>query len=75
MPKCCPGKFRGFQVSFLASLASIVTSWIMVQIYTENWVNSPGQMEDNSWQSFVYVPKDNWYIAKASPISILLLTS
>ncbi|XVF27120.1 hypothetical protein REPUB_Repub14bG0079200 [Reevesia pubescens] len=33
-------------------------------IYTENWVNSPGQMEDNSWQSFVFVPKDNWYIAK-----------
>ncbi|XP_061375231.1 probable complex I intermediate-associated protein 30 isoform X1 [Gastrolobium bilobum] len=33
-------------------------------IYTENWVNSPGQMEDNSWQAFVYVPKDNWYIAK-----------
>ena len=37
-----------------------------MQIYTENWVNSPGQEEDNSWQSFVYVPKDNWYIAKAS---------
>ncbi|GAU33035.1 hypothetical protein TSUD_359020 [Trifolium subterraneum] len=34
------------------------------KIYTENWVNSPGQMEDNSWQSFIYVPKDNWYIAK-----------
>ncbi|KAI4355389.1 hypothetical protein L6164_004169 [Bauhinia variegata] len=33
-------------------------------IYTENWVNSPGQQEDNSWQAFVYVPKDNWYIAK-----------
>lgn len=33
-------------------------------IYTENWVNSPGQMEDNSWQAFVYVPKDNWYIAR-----------
>nr|POE89022.1 putative complex i intermediate-associated protein 30 [Quercus suber] len=33
-------------------------------IYTENWVNSPGQEEDNSWQSFVFVPKDNWYIAK-----------
>lgn len=37
-----------------------------MQIYTENWVNSPGQQEDNSWQSFVFVPKDNWYIAKAS---------
>ncbi|WRX27062.1 NADH:ubiquinone oxidoreductase intermediate-associated protein 30 - like 2 [Theobroma cacao] len=35
-------------------------------IYTENWVNSPGQLEDNSWQSFVFVPKDNWYIAKVS---------
>ncbi|TYG68397.1 hypothetical protein ES288_D05G150800v1 [Gossypium darwinii] len=34
------------------------------KIYTENWVNSPGQMEDNSWQSFVFVPKDNWCIAK-----------
>nr|DAD31311.1 TPA_asm: hypothetical protein HUJ06_010162 [Nelumbo nucifera] len=22
-------------------------------IYTENWVNSPGQEEDNSWQAFV----------------------
>ncbi|KAJ4826818.1 hypothetical protein Tsubulata_016039 [Turnera subulata] len=33
-------------------------------IYTENWVNSPGQMEDNSWQAFVFVPKDDWYIAK-----------
>ncbi|KAK7294496.1 hypothetical protein RJT34_17385 [Clitoria ternatea] len=33
-------------------------------IYTENWVNSPGQMEDNSWQAFVYVPKGNWYVAK-----------
>ncbi|KAM3270997.1 putative complex I intermediate-associated protein 30 [Capsicum baccatum] len=34
-------------------------------IYTENWVNSPGQDEDNSWQAFVSVPKDNnWYIAK-----------
>ncbi|WCJ39348.1 NADH:ubiquinone oxidoreductase intermediate-associated protein 30 [Euphorbia peplus] len=33
-------------------------------IYTENWVNSPGQMEDNSWQAFVFVPKDQWYIAK-----------
>ncbi|CAL5401221.1 unnamed protein product [Camellia sinensis] len=33
-------------------------------IYTENWVNSPGQEEDNSWQAFVFVPRDNWYIAK-----------
>ncbi|XP_047327730.1 probable complex I intermediate-associated protein 30 [Impatiens glandulifera] len=33
-------------------------------IYTENWVNSPGQEEDNSWQAFVHVPKGNWYIAK-----------
>ena len=41
-------------------------SQILMQIYTENWVNSPGQEEDNSWQSFVFVPKDNWYIAKAS---------
>ncbi|CAL5340240.1 unnamed protein product [Camellia sinensis] len=29
-------------------------------IYTENWVNSPGQEEDNSWQAFVFVPRDNW---------------
>ncbi|KAH1204485.1 putative complex I intermediate-associated protein 30 [Glycine max] len=35
-------------------------------IYTENWVNSPGQMEDNSWQAFVYVPEGNWYIMKLS---------
>ncbi|GMH29783.1 hypothetical protein Nepgr_031626 [Nepenthes gracilis] len=33
-------------------------------IYTENWVNSPGQEEDNSWQAFVYVPKGSWYVAK-----------
>ncbi|MCD7453921.1 hypothetical protein HAX54_022677, partial [Datura stramonium] len=33
-------------------------------IYTENWVNTPGQDEDNSWQAFVFVPKENWYIAK-----------
>ncbi|KAL7238334.1 hypothetical protein ACSBR2_004438 [Camellia fascicularis] len=33
-------------------------------IYTENWVNSPGQEEDNSWQAFVFVPRDNWCIAK-----------
>lgn len=33
-------------------------------IYTENWVNSPGQEEDNSWQAFVMTPKDDWYIAK-----------
>ncbi|CAI0419264.1 unnamed protein product [Linum tenue] len=25
-------------------------------IYTENWVNSPGQLEDNSWQAFVHIP-------------------
>lgn len=36
-----------------------------MQIYTENWVNSPGQMEDNSWQAFVAVPRDNWVVAKA----------
>ncbi|KAL0694712.1 hypothetical protein Bca4012_061892 [Brassica carinata] len=35
-------------------------------IYTENWVNSPGQTEDNSWQAFVFAPKDRWYTAKAS---------
>ncbi|CAF1926384.1 BnaC05g13510D [Brassica napus] len=34
-------------------------------IYTENWVNSPGQTEDNSWQAFVFAPKDRWYTAKA----------
>ncbi|KAL5708006.1 hypothetical protein ACHQM5_018848 [Ranunculus cassubicifolius] len=33
-------------------------------IYTENWVNSPGQQEDNSWQAFVFVPKNDWYITK-----------
>lgn len=38
------------------------------QIYTENWVNSPGQEEDNSWQAFVMTPKDDWYIAKASDL-------
>ncbi|KAL0547386.1 hypothetical protein IC582_017319 [Cucumis melo] len=33
-------------------------------IYTENWVNSPGQEEDNSWQAFFLAPKGDWYIAK-----------
>ncbi|EFH65132.1 hypothetical protein ARALYDRAFT_895093 [Arabidopsis lyrata subsp. lyrata] len=33
-------------------------------IYTENWMNSPGQAEDNSWQAFVFAPKGNWYTAK-----------
>ncbi|ONK55580.1 uncharacterized protein A4U43_UnF1380 [Asparagus officinalis] len=33
-------------------------------IYTENWINSPGQEEDNSWQAFVFAPKDQWHIAK-----------
>ncbi|KAI4385456.1 hypothetical protein MLD38_003479 [Melastoma candidum] len=33
-------------------------------IYTENWINSPGQQEDNSWQAFVFVPNDSWYIAE-----------
>ncbi|KAK2970023.1 hypothetical protein RJ640_008363 [Escallonia rubra] len=42
-------------------------------IYTENWVNSPGQQEDNSWQAFVFVPKDNWYIAKASLFELYLI--
>lgn len=73
--KCYPRKSRGFKFRLLGSPASIVTSLILVQIYTENWVNSPGQMEDNSWQAFVYVPKDNWYIAKASSICISLLTT
>ncbi|KAF4368886.1 hypothetical protein F8388_021498 [Cannabis sativa] len=40
-------------------------------IYTENWVNSPGQEEDNSWQAFVFVPKDNWYIAKIPLVQYL----
>ncbi|KAI3759804.1 hypothetical protein L6452_07873 [Arctium lappa] len=42
-------------------------------IYTENWVNSPGQMEDNSWQAFVCVPKNNWVVAKI-PIAHYLPT-
>lgn len=43
-----------------------------MQIYTENWVNSPGQEEDNIWQAFVFVPKDNWYIAKASSVYLIM---
>lgn len=42
-------------------------------IYTENWVNFPGRMEDNSWQAFVSVPKDGWCIAKI-PLSQYLPT-
>ncbi|CAH9098734.1 unnamed protein product [Cuscuta europaea] len=42
-------------------------------IYTQNWVNSPGQEEDNSWQAFVFVPKDDWYIAKI-PLSMYMPT-
>lgn len=33
-------------------------------IYTENWINSPGQEEDNSWQAYVFAPENNWHIAK-----------
>ncbi|KAG0496096.1 hypothetical protein HPP92_000787 [Vanilla planifolia] len=33
-------------------------------IYTENWVNSPAQEEDNSWQAFVVAPKDEWHVVK-----------
>lgn len=49
--------------------------WIqfVLQIYTDNWVNSPAQQEDNSWQAFIYVPEDNWYIAKARPLTIFSL--
>lgn len=43
--------------------------WILIkQIYTENWVNSPGQQEDNSWQAFVYLPQDRWQIMKVISI-------
>ncbi|XP_049934036.1 probable complex I intermediate-associated protein 30 isoform X3 [Nymphaea colorata] len=35
-------------------------------IYTENWINAPGQLEDNTWQAFVVLPRGNWYIAKTS---------
>lgn len=42
-----------------------------MQIYTENWVNSPGQMEDNSWQAFVAVPRDDWVVAKAGSSSFI----
>jgi len=54
---------------------SILPGVIFVQIYTENWVNSPGQMEDNSWQAFVYVPEGNWYITKVSSICFSLLAT
>ncbi|KAJ3676603.1 hypothetical protein LUZ60_004015 [Juncus effusus] len=33
-------------------------------IYTENWVNTPGQQEDNSWQAFIYVPSNKWHTTK-----------
>uniref|UniRef100_A0A0D3ETK6 NADH:ubiquinone oxidoreductase intermediate-associated protein 30 domain-containing protein n=2 Tax=Oryza TaxID=4527 RepID=A0A0D3ETK6_9ORYZ len=42
-------------------------------IYTENWVNSPGQQEDNSWQAFVYLPQDRWQIMKI-PLDLYLPT-
>jgi len=48
---------------------------ILIQIYTENWVNSPGQSEDNSWQAFVFAPKDSWYTAKASPTTSIDVTN
>ncbi|CAN6443083.1 unnamed protein product [Victoria cruziana] len=40
-------------------------------IYTENWINAPGQLEDNTWQAFVVLPRDNWYIAEISLASYL----
>lgn len=33
-------------------------------IYTDNWINFPGKQEDNSWQAFVYAPKDQWHELK-----------
>lgn len=51
----------------------LVWQLLLMQIYTENWINSPGQQEDNSWQAFVFVPKDQWHIAKASFLLPLLL--
>jgi len=38
-------------------------------------VNSPGQSEDNSWQAFVFAPKDSWYTAKASPTTSIDVTN
>lgn len=66
------GEFSGsmwvwWGFSTLKILQFVLSLWLtLIQIYTENWVNSPGQQEDNSWQAFVFVPKDNWYIAKVS---------
>ena len=57
-------KFRSF-VSLIVILQEL-TRQILLQIYTENMVNSAGQLEENSWQALVFVPKDSWYIIKAS---------
>ncbi|XP_078436107.1 putative complex I intermediate-associated protein 30 isoform X2 [Wolffia australiana] len=42
-------------------------------VYTENWVNSPAQQEDNSWQAFLIVPKGHWHTVKV-PLSRYLPT-
>eukprot|EP00252_Welwitschia_mirabilis_P018239 TRINITY_DN40537_c0_g1_i1.p1 TRINITY_DN40537_c0_g1~~TRINITY_DN40537_c0_g1_i1.p1 ORF type:complete len:226 (+),score=36.90 TRINITY_DN40537_c0_g1_i1:357-1034(+) len=33
-------------------------------IHTENWVNMPGEDEPNTWQAFMFAPKDDWYVVK-----------
>ena len=53
-----------FRLEILFALYNVII--FLLQIYTENWINSPGQEEDNSWQAFVFAPKDQWHIAKAS---------
>lgn len=33
-------------------------------IRTDNWVSGPSEEAGNTWQAFVFAPKDEWYVVK-----------
>ncbi|KAG2321777.1 hypothetical protein Bca52824_014990 [Brassica carinata] len=43
-------------------------------MYTENWVNSPGQAEDNSWQAFVLLQRETGIQLRQVPLTRYLPT-
>ncbi|KAH8936889.1 hypothetical protein BDL97_17G109800 [Sphagnum fallax] len=36
----------------------------MWQIRTENWMGAPGATDPNTWQAFVFAPRDEWSVIK-----------
>ncbi|KAH8934687.1 hypothetical protein BDL97_18G097700 [Sphagnum fallax] len=37
-------------------------------IRTENWMGAPGATDPNTWQAFVFAPRDEWSVIKSSTI-------